>query len=52
MGRALLRNDIFELIGIAREAGIMPAKGTNGTLLTKEVARELLQAGLWVWQSV
>ena len=45
-GEPLLRNDIFELIGIAREAGIMPAMGTNGTLLTKEVARELLQAGL------
>ncbi len=45
-GEPLLREDIFELVGAAKEAGIMPAMGTNGTLLTKEVAIELSKSGL------
>lgn len=45
-GEPLLREDIFELVGAAKEARIMPAMGTNGTLLTREIADELYSAGL------
>lgn len=45
-GEPLLRNDIIDLVVAAREARIMPAMGTNGTLLTKELADELNSAGL------
>jgi len=45
-GEPLLRKDIIELVAAAREAQIMPAMGTNGTLLTREIAGELSKAGL------
>lgn len=45
-GEPLLREDIFELIGAAKDARIMPAMGTNGTLLTREIADELCSSGL------
>ncbi|HWQ80203.1 MAG TPA: radical SAM protein [Anaerovoracaceae bacterium] len=45
-GEPLLREDILELVGAAREARLMPAMGTNGTLLTREIADELFKAGL------
>lgn len=45
-GEPLLREDIFDLVAAAREARIMPAMGTNGTLLTGEIAGELYKAGL------
>lgn len=45
-GEPLLRDDIFELISKAKETGLIPAMGTNGTLLTKESARELNNVGL------
>ena len=45
-GEPLLRQDIFELVYTAKKAGLIPAMGTNGTLLTKEVAKALADNGL------
>lgn len=45
-GEPLLRQDIFELVGAAKAASLVPAMGTNGTLLTPEIARELSLSGL------
>lgn len=45
-GEPLLRPDIFDLIHHAREVGLRPVLGTNGTLLTLETARALKEAGL------
>jgi radical SAM protein with 4Fe4S-binding SPASM domain len=45
-GEPLLREDILDLVAAAREAGLVPAMGTNGTLLTANVARALADAGL------
>lgn len=45
-GEPLLRPDIFDLIHHAREVGLRPVLGTNGTLLTLETARALKDAGL------
>ena len=45
-GEPLLRDDIMTLIASAKAAGLVPAMGTNGTLLTPEVVRELVQSGL------
>lgn len=45
-GEPLLREDIFELVSAAKTAGLIPAMGTNGTLLTPETARELGRSGL------
>lgn len=40
-GEPLLRPDIFELIGHARERGVRVTLSTNGTLITPEVAERL-----------
>lgn len=45
-GEPLLRPDIFDLVHHAREVGLRPVLGTNGTLLTLETARALKDAGL------
>ena len=45
-GEPLLREDILDLVAAAREAGLVPAMGTNGTLLTADIARALAAAGL------
>jgi putative heme d1 biosynthesis radical SAM protein NirJ2 len=45
-GEPLLRKDIFELIRQAKVLGLKPVLGTNGILITAEVARNLKQAGL------
>ncbi|MDD2453646.1 MAG: radical SAM protein [Synergistales bacterium] len=45
-GEPLLREDIFELVSAARDAGLVPAMGTNGTLLTEETAARLAECGL------
>ena len=44
-GEPLLREDIFELAGFAREQGIRTVLSTNGTLITKEVAERIRDAG-------
>ncbi|MDS1029282.1 radical SAM protein [Bacillota bacterium LX-D] len=40
-GEPLLRNDLYELICCANNNNLITALGTNGTLITKEVAKEL-----------
>lgn len=45
-GEPLLREDIFDLISHAREAGLRPVLGSNGTLLTPEVVERLKASGL------
>lgn len=45
-GEPLLRPDFFDLVREARDRGIFPAVATNGTLITKEVARRLKEAGV------
>ena len=45
-GEPLLREDIFELAGFAREKGLRTVISTNGTLITEKVAIQLAQLGL------
>ncbi|MGE5554020.1 MAG: putative heme d1 biosynthesis radical SAM protein NirJ2 [Betaproteobacteria bacterium] len=44
-GEPLLRPDIFDLVAKAAQLGLRPVFGTNGTLLTPAIARELKKAG-------
>lgn len=44
-GEPLLRPDIFELVAHAASRGLRPVFGTNGTLLTDEVAVRLKECG-------
>ncbi len=45
-GEPLLRKDIYEIIAFARSCGLRPVLGTNGTLIDKNTAKKLKQAGL------
>jgi AdoMet-dependent heme synthase len=45
-GEPLYRPDIFQLARFATEKGIRVALGTNGTLVTKEVARKIVDCGV------
>lgn len=45
-GEPLSRPDIFELIAYAKAQGLRPVLGTNGTLITPEVAQKLKDSGL------
>ena len=45
-GEPLLRPDIYDLIGHARGEGLRPVLGTNGMLITPDVAAKLKTAGL------
>lgn len=44
-GEPLMREDIFDLVAHASKRGLRPVFGTNGTLLTPEVAKKLKAAG-------
>jgi putative heme d1 biosynthesis radical SAM protein NirJ2 len=44
-GEPLMRNDIFTLVARARDRGLRPVFGTNGTLLTGAVAARLKKSG-------
>jgi putative heme d1 biosynthesis radical SAM protein NirJ2 len=44
-GEPLMRPDIYELVSYARAAGLRPVFGTNGTLITPDVAAKLKAAG-------
>lgn len=44
-GEPLLRKDLFQMVGIAREYGMKTGLSTNGTLITDEIARELSRLG-------
>lgn len=45
-GEPLYRSDIFQLAGYATDKGLRVALATNGTLVTKEVARMIADAGV------
>jgi len=45
-GEPLLRADLYELIRYAKEKGIRGVLSTNGTLITRDVARRLGEFGL------
>ncbi|WP_082651816.1 radical SAM/SPASM domain-containing protein [Gorillibacterium timonense] len=45
-GEPLMREDLFELIAYASSLGLRTALGSNGTLITKDVAVRLKAAGL------
>lgn len=45
-GEPLIREDIYELISHAKQAGLRPVLGSNGMLITDEVAGKLKAAGL------
>lgn len=47
-GEPLMRPDIYELIAHARSVGTRPVLGTNGVLITPDVAKRLKEAGLAV----
>ena len=44
-GEPLMRTDIVELVAYATSLGLRPVFGTNGTLLTLELAQQLKAAG-------
>ncbi len=44
-GEPLMRDDIFTLLARAREKGLRPVFGTNGTLITGAVAARLKETG-------
>lgn len=45
-GEPLMRSDLFELVAYAKSLGLRPVLGTNGTLITLEVAQKLKEAGI------
>ena len=45
-GEPLMRKDLLELVEYAHETGMYLALATNGTLITKEVAKNLKEAGI------
>src|SRR5512142_173855 len=45
-GEPLFRRDIFELASFATQLGLRVALATNGTLVTQEVARKIVEAGV------
>lgn len=45
-GEPLMRADIYQLIAHAAQKGLRPVLGTNGTLITPQVARKLKEAGI------
>ncbi|MCE5285367.1 MAG: putative heme d1 biosynthesis radical SAM protein NirJ2 [Pelosinus sp.] len=45
-GEPLMRKDIYELIAHAKSIGLRPVLGTNGILISEEVAKKLKAAGL------
>ena len=45
-GEPLMRPDVFEIIGYAQELGLHPVIGTNGTLITDEMAARIAASGI------
>src|SRR5512140_3131207 len=45
-GEPLYRADIFQLARFATDKGLRVALATNGTLVTKEIARRIVDAGV------
>lgn len=45
-GEPIMREDLYELASYARDKGLRPVLGTNGTLITPDVAGRLKEAGV------
>lgn len=45
-GEPLMRNDIWEIIDYAHQLGLHPVIGTNGTLITDEIATKIAEHGI------
>lgn len=45
-GEPIMREDLCELVSYARDKGLRPVLGTNGTLITPDIARRLKEAGV------
>ena len=45
-GEPLFRSDIFQLARYATDQGLRAALATNGTLVTKEIARKIVESGV------
>jgi len=45
-GEPLMRPDLLELAGIAREVGLPTALATNGTIMDDRLARRIVEAGI------
>jgi heme b synthase len=45
-GEPLLRPDIFEIAAYGNQKGLRMVMATNGTLVTEEIARQLIDAGI------
>ncbi len=45
-GEPLVRPDIFELMSSAASQGVKPVLSTNGTLLTEDTVKQLVEAGV------
>ena len=45
-GEPMTRDDIYELIAYAKEMGLRPVLGSNGSLITPKAAQKLKEAGL------
>ena len=51
-GEPLMRQDLLELIGYAKQKGLRAVISTNGTLITRATANELKNSGSPMWESV
>ncbi|CBL05540.1 Radical SAM superfamily [Megamonas hypermegale ART12/1] len=49
-GEPLMRPDIVELVEYATKLGLRSVFGTNGTLITEEMALKLKMLALWAWE--
>ena len=45
-GEPFMRPDIWDIIDYARERGCMPVVGTNGTIVTEEIAHKMAEHGI------
>ena len=45
-GEPFMRPDIWEIIDYAREKGCMPVVGTNGTIITEDIAKKMAEHGI------
>ena len=50
-GEPLMRPDVFDLVSHSRSVGLTTVMGTNGTLITTEVAAKLVEAGIQALES-
>lgn len=45
-GEPFMRPDIWDIIDYAREKGCMPVVGTNGTIITEDIAQKMAEHGI------